>query len=742
MTATAFSYPATRRDNLVEVLHDIPVADPYRHLEDPEAEETKAFVDAQQALFNEFVKGSDVREKVAAKLTQLNNFEKYTTPFKAGDNYYYFYNSGLQAQSVMYTQKSLDGEPTVFFDPNSLSADGTISLNAYNFSSSGKLFAYALSVSGSDWVKIYVREVGGEKDLEKPVEWAKFSKIEFTHDDKGFFYTKYPTPAVSAENAGTEVDASLNAQVWYHTIGTSQDSDIIVYKNDDEPDWGQDDGYDVTITSDGRYLVLGIRKGTDPSNLLYYADLEKQFGGKSLLGVPEFTEIVGEWNGSYFLISSEGSNLFFQSSFNAPKSRVVSYDVSKSTATSTTTTTTKTVTVKNTDGTSTSKTETTKTTTTSYTKPGFVEVIPEANTPISFVKVVKDKIVVIYMKDVKHIAQVFDLSGKFLNNIELPSGANINGIAKGDGEMFYRFSSFITPGVISRYDFATGQSSIFRETVVKGLEAEKFDVKQVFYNSEDGTKIPMWVVHKKDLVLDGETPTILYGYGGFGISLLPNFSINALSFVDGFNGVYCIANIRGGGEYGQEWHDAGRLFNKQNCFTDFQYAARYLIAEGYTKPAKLVINGGSNGGLLIGACLNQTPELFGLGIAEVGVLDYLRFHLFTVGAAWSSDYGFPDVKKDFEYSLKISPVHNVDSTKVYPAVLICTGDHDDRVVPLHSLKFAATLQHALPNNPNPIMMRLNKNAGHGAGMSVQQNIELTADKFTYISLVLNAPYSS
>ncbi|KAJ3115234.1 hypothetical protein HK100_001421 [Physocladia obscura] len=736
-----FAYPEVRREDFFETLHGFSVADPYRHLEDPDAPETKAFVEAQGYLFREYIKTTDVRERVAAKLTELNNFEKYQVPFKRGDNYYYFYNSGLQAQSVLYTQKSIDSAPTVFFDPNTLSADGTVSLNAFNFSPSGNLFGYALSTSGSDWVKIYVRRVGSYVDLEAtPIEWAKFSKIEFTHDDLGFFYTKYPTPAVASESAGTEVDASKFAQVWYHRIQTSQNEDIVVYKNDEEPDYGQDDGYDVTISDCGRYLILGVRKGCDPENILYVADLEKQFGGNSLLNVPKFTEIVGEFNASYFLIASKGSVLYFQTSLNAPKSRIVSFDVSQLKLFRTKTTASKTIIQKKADGKSINSSETNETISYSLLKPEFLEIVPEAETPISFVKVIKDKIVIVYMKDVKHIAKIFDLTGKYLNNIDLPSGANISGISKGDGEIFYKYTSHITPGVICRYDFATTTSTVFRETVVKGLEADKFEVKQVFFDSEDGTKIPMWIVHKKDLVLNGENPTILYGYGGFGISLLPSFSINFLSFVDSFNGIYCVANIRGGGEYGQEWHDAGRLFNKQNCFTDFQYAARFLISEKYTQRRKLCINGGSNGGLLVGASINQTPELFGLAIVDVGVLDYLRFHKFTVGAAWTSDYGSPDVQKDFEYSIKISPLHNVDSTKIYPAVLIVTGDHDDRVVPLHSMKFAATLQHSLAENPNPIMMRVNKNAGHGAGKSVQQTIDEIADKFAYLSIVLNAPY--
>ncbi|KAJ3068669.1 hypothetical protein HDU99_003137, partial [Rhizoclosmatium hyalinum] len=499
-----FNYPEVRREETPEILHGIPVQDPYRHLEDPDAPETVAFVEAQQKLFRDFVQGSDVREKVATRLTELNNFEKFGTPFKRGDNYYYFYNSGLQAQAVLYTQKTLDAEPSVFFDPNTLSADGTVSLNAYNFSKSGKLFAYALSTSGSDWVKIFVREVGSDKDLEqKPIEWAKFSKIEFTHDELGFFYTKYPTPNVSSEAAGTETDISTFAQVWYHKIGTSQDEDIVIYKNDDEPEYGQDDGYDVYITGEtGRYLVLGIRKGCEPYNLVYYADLQEQFGCNSILGAPKLTEIVGEFNGSYFLIDSAGPILYFQTSFNAPKSRIVSYNVAA--ATKTVTTKTFSVSYENKETKTTTKTVT-------YVKPDFEEIISESH-PISFVKgdAKNNKLVIVYMKDVKHVARVFDFGGNYLNDIELPSGCVIRGFGSEEGALFYNYASFITPGVIARYDFETGVSSIFRQTVVKGLEAEKYEVKQVFYNSEDGTRIPMWITHKKGLVLDGNNPTILY----------------------------------------------------------------------------------------------------------------------------------------------------------------------------------------------------------------------------------------
>ncbi|KAJ3135783.1 hypothetical protein HK100_002328 [Physocladia obscura] len=665
---------------------------------------------------------------------------RYGTPFKKGDNYYYFYNSGLQPQSVLYTQKTIDGEASVFFDPNTLSADGTISLGTYSFSESGNLFGYALSESGSDWVKIHVRKVGDDKDLEeKPLEWAKFTGIEFTHDEKGFFYTRFAAPSVNHDKAGTETDKAKNQLLCYHRIGTSQDQDIIVYNDDANPErmfW-------IQVSDCGRYLILAIRRSTEPKNLVYFADLEKQFGSNSVLDVPEFTEIIGEWSAGYSFIGNVGNVFYFETSFDAPKKRIVKY-VLPTKVILTKTTTTKTVTVKNGNSTKTTKTESVSELI-EPVKAVFEEVIGEADTAIDFLRIVDiDKLILVYLKDVKHVVKVYNLkTGAFLNDIAIPEGSIINGISgsKKSPELFYSYSSYIAPTTIRRYEFAADSSdTLFKQVVVPGISTDIFEVKQVFYTSEDGTKIPMYIFYKKGTVLDGENPTLLYAYGGFSISILPSFNIQYLTFIEKFNGVVAVANIRGGGEYGKAWHDAGKLFNKQNCYTDFQYAARYLISEKYTKPAKLTINGGSNGGLLIGTCLNQTPELFGLGIAEVGVMDLLRFHKFTIGGAWVADFGNPDVKEEFENAKKISPLHNVDGSKTYPAVLLTTGDHDDRVVPLHSMKLAATLQHELNENPNPIMMRVNTKAGHGAGKSIQQTIEEAADKYTFLSIVLNAPY--
>ncbi|KAJ3004668.1 UNVERIFIED_CONTAM: hypothetical protein HDU68_004957 [Siphonaria sp. JEL0065] len=429
MTTTPYVYPEVRRDDTVDILHGLSVSDPYRHLEDPDAPETKAFVEAQGTLFQNFIKDSDIRGKLESRLTEMFNYERYGVPFKKGDNYYYFHNSGLQPQSVLYTQKTVDGEASVFFDPNTLSADGTVSLGSYSFSESGNLFGYALSSSGSDWVKLHVRKVGSDKDLEdKPLEWAKFTGIKFSHDEKGFFYNRYPAPSVSLDKAGTETDRSLNQMVCYHRIGTDQSEDIVVYKDEVHPERM---GY-VTISDCGRYLILSIRQSTDPKNLVYLADLEKQFGSNSVVGVPEFTEVVGEWNANYQFIASEGSVLYFQTTLNASKTRIVKYDVNAQHKTvATKTTTTKTTTVKTNASASIKKETTVKTVYDINNAPGFVEVIPEAETPLDFVNVVDgNKIVLVYLKDVKHVMKVHDLTtGGFLNDIEMPEGSIIKGMS-------------------------------------------------------------------------------------------------------------------------------------------------------------------------------------------------------------------------------------------------------------------------------------------------------------------------
>ncbi|KAJ3123740.1 hypothetical protein HK098_001672 [Nowakowskiella sp. JEL0407] len=699
-------YPSIRRQDFVETLHGVQVADPYHWLEDPDADETKKFVEQQNELFANFIAQSKSKEKINARLTALTDFERYGCPTTEGGSIYYWHNTGLQAQSVMYKQKTLDGEAKVFLDPNTFSEDGTVSVNTLSFSESGKYLAYGLSTSGSDWVKIHVKltadDAVGEVES-TPVEWAKFTGIEWTHDDAGFFYSRYPKPNVSHDKAGTETDSNKNSMLCYHKLNTPQDDDVVVFKDDENPDHL----FSATVSDDGAYLIITISASCDPTNKLYIAKL----GPGGSFQVPEFNKIVDKFDASYSYITNEGPMFYFVTTLNAPKRRVVKFDLESP-------------------------------------EKGFVEVIPETNDVLEDAAVHdSDKLVVTYLHDVKNELHLFNLkTEKAIEPVKLPLpvGSIISSSTgkKRDSTIFYSFSSFLSPGKIYRYDFKTNEVSTFRETKVKGFNAEDFEAKQVFYSSKDGTKIPMYIVSRKGIKLDENNPTILYGYGGFNISITPSFSgCKNITFMQHFNGITCVSNIRGGNEYGEEkWYWEGRREKKQNVFDDFQAAAKYLIAEKYTRPQKLAIQGGSNGGLLVGACLNQAPELFGAGVADVGVMDMLRFHKFTIGHAWVSDYGNPDVEEDFKVVLKYSPVHNVQSEKPYPAVLLTTSDHDDRVVPLHSYKLIATMQHVAKNNPNPLLIRIDTKSGHGAGKSTKQRIEESADKFAFLSLVLDAEW--
>ncbi|KAJ3280149.1 hypothetical protein HK104_000871 [Borealophlyctis nickersoniae] len=713
-TQAQFQYPTVRRDeNFAETLHGKEIKDPYRWLEDPDAEETKAFVRDQNKLFFSFIEKYPHREQFKQKLTTLYDYERFGCPFKRGDSYYYFHNSGLQPQSVLYKQSSLTAEPKTFLDPNKLSDDGTVAISTYSFTKSGKFFAYALSASGSDWVTIHVRETRDDAPLEfesQPIQWAKFTGVSWTHDDKGFFYNRYPKPdSVEREGAGTETDSNKNAQLCYHLIGTPQEEDVVVWSDPSNPEHM----FSAEVSEDGKYVILSTAKDCDPVNKVFIVDLEKEFAktnGEGFAGKPDVLKIVDNFDAEYNYLTNEGTRFWFQTTLNAPKRRVVSYDLNEP-------------------------------------EKGFVEVIPESEDVLSHVSVVDDnKLVLIYLHDVKDVIRLHSLhTGAPLtpSELPLPLGSIVGSMSgrKEDKELFYSFSSFTTPGMIYRFDFATMTHSVFRQTKVNGLKADILQTQQVFYTSKDGTRVPMYIISRKDTKLDGNNPTMLYGYGGFNHSVTPTFAVTWLTFIQHMKGIVAVANIRGGGEYGEEkWYKEGKLTKKQNVFDDFQWAAKHLIAEKYTSPAKLAINGGSNGGLLVGACLNQAPELFAAGVAEVGVMDMLRFHKFTIGHAWTSDYGNPDVKEDFEVVLKYSPLHNIRSDKPYPAVLVLTGDHDDRVVPLHSLKYLATLQHVARNNPRPLMGRVETKAGHGAGKSTKQRIEEATDKFAFLGLALGTEW--
>ncbi|KAJ3337301.1 hypothetical protein HDU91_001514, partial [Kappamyces sp. JEL0680] len=576
------------------------------------------------------------------------DYPKNGCPFKEGSRYYYFYNSGLQPQSVLMCQDDLQSEPRVFFDPNTLSQDGTISLSGYSFSESGKYFCYSLSQSGSDWVKVHFRAVDSSTDLEPPLEWVKFTPLEWSHDDKGIFYKRYPAPKTLTgdKSAGTETDANAEAKLYYHRLGTAQSQDLFIYMDQDPNAHPA-----VTVSEDGKYLLLFVTLSCDPNAKVSYLKLDEFLASPK--DNPEFRPIVDNFDAAYEYITNDGPVLYFETTLQAPKKRIVKYDLDAPAK-------------------------------------GFQEVIPEGKDVISFTTVVDgNKLIIARLADVKHVVTVHDLeSGEQLYNLPLPVGSMVSSLTgkRKDKLAFYGAISYISPGIIYKYDFASNSQSVHRETVVKGLQSAALETKQVFYPSKDGTKIPMYLVYKKGLKLDGSHPCLLYGYGGFNISITPSFSPNFITFIQHMGGVVAVANIRGGSEYGTDWYYSGRLDKKQNVFDDFQAAAKYLHEHKYSSPAKTTINGGSNGGLLVGACLNQAPELFGCGVAEVGVLDMLHFHKFTIGHAWVSDYGNPDVKEDFEVLRKYSPYHNVKDQD-YPAILILTGDHDDRVVPLHSLKF-------------------------------------------------------
>ncbi|KAJ3151501.1 hypothetical protein HDU89_001944 [Geranomyces variabilis] len=706
-TEGPFKYPTLRRDETVDVLHGEKVPDPYRWIEDPDSDETKAFVEAQNKLFFDFVEKNPNRAAFKEKLTNLWNYEKFGCPFRRGDYFYHFHNSGLQAQSVLYQQKDLHSPRTTFLDPNTLSDDGTVSLNTYGFSKSGKFLAYGLSGSGSDWVSIHVREAreGAPLDYEtEPLEWAKFTSLEWTHDDKGFFYNRYPKPASKTTDKGTETDSNKNAALYYHKLNTSQEEDCVVFKPDDpEHMIGSE------VSDDGKYLIMTVNRSCDPERKLYLMEIDPA-GKKPIVPGAEIIKVVDNFEAEWDYLTNEGTVFWLQTTLKAPKRRIVKYDLANP-------------------------------------DKGFEEVIAESEDVLTSSRVVDgDKLVLVYLHDVKHVARLHALqTGKPLEpkQLPLPLGSIIGSISgrKEDKELFYSFSSFITPGSIYRFDFASGKETLFRETKVTGLKADLLETRQVFYESKDGTKVPMYIICRKDAPKDGSNVTMLYGYGGFNISVTPSFAVTWLTFIMHMKGVVAVANIRGGGEYGQKWYEAGRLKVKQNVFDDFQAAAKWLVKDGYTKPEKLAINGGSNGGLLVGACINQAPELFGCGVAEVGVMDMYRFHKFTIGHAWTSDYGNPDVKEDWEVLRKYSPVHNVKPQE-YPAVLICTGSHDDRVVPgAHSHKFMATLQHVAKNNKKPLMERVETKAGHGAGKSTKQRIEEATDKFAFIGLTLGATWT-
>lgn len=678
-TSQPLNYPKSPKADQVDDYHGTLVADPYRWLEDPDSEETKAWVEAQNQVTFGYLSEIPTRETLKQRITKLWNYEKYSTPFKKGDRYFYFKNDGLQNQSVLYTLTSLDAEPTLLLDPNTLSEDGTVALSGLAISKDGKLLAYGLSRSGSDWQEWQVREVETGLDLSDQIKWVKFSGASWTHDHQGFFYSRFDEP-----NEATKLeDLNYYQKLYYHKLGTPQSEDSLIYERSDQKEWG----FSGRVTEDGNYLIIIVFQGTDPKNLVFYKNLQDPDS--------PVVELINEFDASYSFIGNDQSLFWFRTDLDAPRSRVIAIDTNHP------------------------------------DQAQWQEVIPQADETLEGVGLLNNQFVADYLKDAHSSIKIFDLDGSFVREVELPGIGSVGGFngLRYDTETFYSYTSFTTPATIYRYDMVSGESTIFRQPQVD-FNPDDYETKQVFYPSKDGTQVPMFITHKKGLELDSNNLTYLYGYGGFNISITPNFSISNLVWME-MGGVYAVANLRGGGEYGEDWHQSGTKLNKQNVFDDFIGAAEWLISAQYTSPQKVAIAGGSNGGLLVGACMTQRPDLFGAALPAVGVLDMLRFHKFTIGWAWCSDYGSPDNPEEFKALYAYSPLHNLKPGTAYPATLITTADHDDRVVPAHSFKFAAALQEA-HEGEQPVLIRIETKAGHGAGKPTSKIIEEIADKWAFL----------
>lgn len=682
--SSRFSYPISRQQAQIDNYHGMEVADPYRWLEDLESEATKAWVEAQNDITFSYLSEVSVRENIRERITELWNYEKYSIPFKEGERYFYFKNDGLQNQSVLYTLKNLDDTPEVLLDPNTLSEDGTIALAGLAISENGEFLAYGLSSSGSDWIEWKVREIESKKDLSDRIEWVKFSGASWTHDNQGFFYSRYDEPDPNKQFE----DVNYFQKLYYHRLGTPQSEDVLIYDRSDRKEWG----FSGNVTEDGRYLIISVWQGTDPKNLIFYQDLENPDAA--------VIELINEFEASYGFIDNDGSTFWFRTDLDAPRSRVIAIDINRP------------------------------------ERSQWQEIIPETEDTLESVGLLNNQFVADYLKDARSVVKIFNLDGTFVREVDFPGIGLVGGFGgkRYDTETFYAFTSFTVPSTIYRYDMVTGESRIFREPSLD-FERDRYETKQIFYTSKDGTKIPMFITHKKGLNLDGNNPTYLYGYGGFNISLTPSFSIANLVWLD-LGGIYAVPNLRGGGEYGESWHLGGMKLNKQNVFDDFIAAAEWLIENQYTSPPKLAIGGGSNGGLLVGACMTQRPDLFAAALPAVGVMDMLRFHKFTIGWAWCSEYGSPENEEEFKVLYDYSPLHNLKSGTSYPATLITTADRDDRVVPAHSFKFAAALQ-AAHQGDNPVLIRVETKAGHGAGKPTAKTIEEIADRWAFLVRVLD-----
>jgi prolyl oligopeptidase len=669
-------YPETRKDSVTDTYFGEVVADPYRWLEDDRSAETEAWVKAQNMVTYGYLEQIPFRGALKNRLTELMDYPKYGSPSKVAGKYYFYKNDGLQNQSVLYELDSLTAEPKVLLDPNKLSDDGTVALSGLSFSKDGKYLAYSIARSGSDWNEINVMEVATRQLLSDKIEWVKFSGIAWQGD--GFYYSAYSKPEAGKEFS----NKNEYHKIFYHTIGQAQAQDPIVFENKDFPLRN----VGAAVSDDEKYLFISETESTS-GNSLWLKDLTKA-GSKPILIAPGFESdfnVVEHYNGKVYVLTN----------YNAPNQQLMVFDPAQPQLAN------------------------------------WTSIVPESTKVLETASIISGRLFIKYLRDASHHLYAYSTEGEPLHEVELPTIGTV-GISgdMDDNEAFYTFTSYTFPPTIYRYKVAENSAELFRKSEVS-FNPEDYVSEQVFYTSKDGTKVPMSITYKKGMKKNGKNPTMLYGYGGFNISLLPSFSTVRIPFLEQ-GGVYAIANLRGGGEYGETWHKAGTKMQKQNVFDDFIAAAEYLIAEKYTSSKKLAINGGSNGGLLVGATMTQRPELFAVAIPEVGVLDMLRYQKFTIGWAWATDYGTSEESKEmFEYLKGYSPLHNLKEGTRYPATMVTTGDHDDRVVPAHSFKFAATLQKA-NDGTNPTLIRIDVNAGHGAGKPTGKIIDAQTDVWSFV----------
>ncbi|UCG49337.1 MAG: S9 family peptidase [Phycisphaerales bacterium] len=676
------AYPPAKEDSVVDVYHGARVPDPYRWLEEADSPDTRAWVTAQNELTAEFLSVS-ARDRIEARLTRLMDYARYSIPHKRGGRYFFWKNDGLQNQSVFYVHEGLTGEPRVVINPNLLSKDGTVAVTATAVSEDGKLLAYGLSRSGSDEKEVRIREVDSGRDFDEVLRWCRFTRIAWKNDGSGFFYNRFPDPDTVAPE-----DRTSHNRLYWHALGTPQSQDRLIYEDPENKHLA----FYPSVTEDGKYLILNVSHGTDPNNRIYYRPIDG--------GVP-FVKLLDTADARYNFVGNFGRVFYFDTDLGAPRGRIIAVD------------------------------------TEAPGRDNWRTLIPESPDVIDRVAVVNSHFVLACMRDVHHQLRIHKLDGSFVREIPLPAIGAVGGLAgkQGDAEMFFSFTSFLFPPTSYRYDFKCEELQVFQKAQV-AFEPSKYETNQVFVDSKDGTRVPMFITHRRDLQLTGGNPTLLSGYGGFNISIRPSFSVSAVNWLE-MGGVFAVANLRGGAEYGQEWHQAGMLDKKQNVFDDFIAAAEWLIKNRYTRAKKLAIRGGSNGGLLVAACMLQRPDLYGAVVCQVPVTDMLRYHKFTVGRYWIPEYGSAEASPDqFEYLYAYSPLHNIRRGAEYPPILVTSADTDDRVVPAHAKKFVATLQ-AEAAGKNPILLRVDTKAGHGGGKPTSKIIEEQADIYAFLARALS-----